>query len=89
MSRIRFLPGALLCYGLSYVALITLAVHKDLDWNGFSFLVWLFSALLIFVGCAAVPLVIRMVVKLRTGTFVLLWAATIAAFGAGLFLSAN
>jgi hypothetical protein len=51
--------------------------------------VWLFSALLIFIGCAIVPLCVRAITKLRAGAFVLLWAGTIAVLGVALVLNAK
>lgn len=87
--RVRFLPGALLCYVMSYAVLIAMAMRKDVDWDAFSLVVWLLSALAIFAVCAIVPLVVRVAVKFRTTVFLLLWAGTIAVLGTALVLNAK
>lgn len=89
MSRIRFFPGALFCYVLAYLALVALAVRKGMGLDGFSLVVWLFSAFVIFACCAIAPLLLRTVVKLRMGTFIMLWAGTIAIFGTALVVYAK
>lgn len=89
MFRIRFLPGALLCYAISYAVLIALALRKGVNWDRFTLVVWLFSAMLIFVGCAIVPIIAKGVGKVRTTTFILVWAGTIAVLGTALVLNAK
>lgn len=89
MIRVRFLPGAVLCYAISYLVVIALALRKGMNWDGYSLVVWLVSAMIVFVGCAAVPLLAKLVGKIRATTFLWVWAGTIIVLGTALVLNAK
>lgn len=84
--------AAMSCYVLSYVFVLALAAAKESEvFDIYSMLIWMVSALAIFVPTGVLAGIVFACLRLKRsslGVFFVVWASLIAVFGLGLVLNA-